>query len=127
MTTTQSTKTTQADSSGKGLTQADKAKAADKAKSNVGRTKPWVDLVADAERIKEGPAPREKTVLHAMNTLLKERGAQGASTAEIKAAFKAINLEHHDPATLMRWANKERGYGYHQKKDGNFVIRLKAE
>lgn len=131
MTTAQSTThkpSTGTSDSGKGLTTSDKKATEKKAgQGNVGRTKPWVDLVADPDKIAKGPAPREKTVLHSMLTLLKERGQKGATFDEIKKEFAKINLEHHDPATLCRWANKERGYGFHQKKDGNIVLRLKAD
>lgn len=114
--------------SGKGLTNADKTAAAKKAgQGNVGRTKPWADLPANPKRIEEGPAPREKTVLHAMITLLKERGPKGATLAEIKKEFEKINLGHHDPAALCRWASKERGYGFHMKKDEHVVLRTKAD
>lgn len=129
-TATQNSKSTN-ESAGKGLTAGDKTKAAEKAaakpaQGNVGRIKPWADLVADPKLIEKGPAPREKTVFYAMYNLLKERGPKGATLDEIKASFPAT-LSHHDPKALCIWVNKNRGYGFHMKKDGHIVLRTKAD
>ena len=89
-------------------------------KPAIARTQPWADLPAAAEQ-KE---PRDKTVLACALKLLRERGREGATLAEIKASFKEINLEHHDPKALLVWASKNRGWGFHMKKDGSERIVL---
>lgn len=85
----------------------------------TGRIKPWEDLPANPVLQKE---PREKTVLHQMLTLLRERKGAGALESEIKAKFAEIKLGHHDVRRLMTWASANRGWGFHQKKDGNFTL-----
>lgn len=121
--------TTHADSKSTSLTKADRDKALANgaavtaatapAPAQTGRIKPWEDLSADPKLQKE---PREKTVLHQMLTLLRERKGAGASETEIKAKFAEIKLGHHDVRRLMTWASANRGWGFHQKKDGNFTL-----
>lgn len=83
------------------------------------RVAPWVDLPANPEMQKE---PRDKTVLACALKLLRERGREGASLAEIKSCFKEINLEHHDPKALLVWASKNRGWGFHMKQNTDKIV-----
>lgn len=120
-TTTKSTDKT----ADKSLNKADKDKAAAKVpiKDQPARTTPWQDLAATPSMQKE---PRDKTVLACALKLLRERGREGATLEEIKESFKEINMFHHDPKALLTWASKNRGWGFHQKKDGRIILVTKS-
>lgn len=124
-TQTSSNKTTTESTANKGITKADKKaaeKKADGAPSNVGRTRPWEDLPATPSLQQE---PRDKTVQACALKLLRERGAKGATLAEIQASFDEIKMGHHDAKRLLRWMSANRGWGFHMKRDEHIVLRTK--
>jgi hypothetical protein len=122
---TTQTSSNKTDSGNKGITKADKKaaeKKADGTANNVGRTRPWEDLAATPSLQQE---PRDKTVQACALKLLRERGARGATLAEIQASFDEIKMGHHDAKRLLRWMSANRGWGFHMKRDEHIVLRTK--
>lgn len=95
-----------------------------KAATSAPRVAPWEDLAADPKLQKE---PRKNSTIDAALTLLRERGAKGATLAEIQGALEKINFGHHDAKALLRWMSANRGWGFHMKKDEHIVLRTKSE
>lgn len=93
---------------------AQKAAEREARKSEPRPPKPWEDLPAGAEQ----QAPREPSVLHTVLEMIAKN--KGATLDELQAAVG----EKHPIRALLRWANRERGYGFVMTKSTQKIMAL---
>jgi hypothetical protein len=115
MTASLATSTASTTTATKKLTAGDKKEA----KAKIARTMPWTDLPANPDLQRE---PRKDTTIECALLLLRERGKEGATLAEIQKSFDRINMGHHDAKALLRWMSDKRGFGFHMKKGTEQIV-----